>query len=182
MKRREFVAGLGSAAALPVAARAQQTAMRVIGVLDVITTAAHLTAAFNRGLGEQGYVDGRNVEILLRYSETYAHLPALAEELVRIPAAVIFASGGPASALAAKSATTTIPIVFAMGADPVEIGLVGNFNRPGGNITGVTFLIQTLLAKRLELLHKIATAVASIYSVAWLRHMLLTAEPVGLHD
>jgi putative tryptophan/tyrosine transport system substrate-binding protein len=162
VKRRQFIAGLGSAAAWPVAARAQQPALRVIGVLDVITTTAHLTAAFNRGLGEQGYVDGRNVEILLRYTETYARLPALAEELVRSPAAVIFASGGPASALAAKSATTTIPIVFAIGADPVELGLVGSFNRPGGNITGVTFLIQTLLAKRLELLHKIATPVASI--------------------
>jgi putative tryptophan/tyrosine transport system substrate-binding protein len=152
----------GAAIAWPLAARAQHPALPVIGFLDVATTAAHLTAAFNRGLGEQGYVDGRNVEILLRYAETYAGLPALAEELVRSPAAVIFASGGPASALAAKSATTTIPIVFANGADPVELGLVGSFNRPGGNITGVTFLIQALLAKRLELLHKIATAVASI--------------------
>ena len=99
---------------------------------------------------------------MLRYTETYAGLPALAEELVRSRVAVIFTSGGPASALAAKSATTTIPIVFANGADPVELGLVGSLNRPGGNITGVTFLIQALLAKRLELLHKIATAVASI--------------------
>jgi putative ABC transport system substrate-binding protein len=162
MRRRDFIAGLSLAAAWPVAARAQQTALPVIGFLDVAATAAHLTAAFNRGLGEQGYVDGRNVEILLRYTETYARLPALAEELVRTPVAVIFTSGGPASALAAKSATTTIPIVFANGADPVELGLVGSLNRPGGNITGVTFLVQTLLAKRLELLHKIATAVESI--------------------
>ena len=163
MRRREFIAGL-SAAVWPIAARAQHPALPVIGFLDVTTTAtaAHLTAAFDRGLGEQGYVDGRNVEILLRYTETYAGLPALAEELVRSRVAVIFTSGGPASALAAKSATTTIPIVFANGADPVELGLVGSLNRPGGNITGVTFLIQTLLAKRLDLLHKIVTAVASI--------------------
>jgi putative tryptophan/tyrosine transport system substrate-binding protein len=162
MKRRDFIAGLGSAAAWPAVPRAQQAAVPVIGFLDVGATTAPLTASFKRGLAEQGYVDGRNVEILHRQAETYAHLPALAEELVRNRVAVIFTSGGPASALAVKSATTTIPIVFANGADPVELGLVGSFNRPGGNITGVTFLVQTLLAKRLELLHKIATAVASI--------------------
>jgi putative tryptophan/tyrosine transport system substrate-binding protein len=162
VKRRAFIAGLGSAAAWPVVVRAQQPKLPVIGFLDVSITPAHLTAAFNQGLREQGYVDGRNVEILLRYTETYARLPALAEELVRSPAAIIFTSGGAAPALAAKSATTTIPIVFVNGADPVELGLVGSLNRPGGNVTGVTFLVQTVLAKRLELLHKIATAVASI--------------------
>jgi hypothetical protein len=120
------MAGFGSAAAWPLAARAQHPPLPVIGFLDVSITPAHLTAAFNRGLGEQGYVDGRNVEILLRYTETYARLPALAEELVRSPAAVIFTSGGPAPALVAKSATTTIPIVFVNGADPVELGLVGS--------------------------------------------------------
>jgi putative ABC transport system substrate-binding protein len=163
MKRREFIAGLGGVAAWPMVARAQQPALPVIGFMDIVATAANLTAAFDRGLGEQGYVYGRNVEILLHYAATrYAGLLALAEELVRNRVTVIFASGGPASALAAKSATTTIPVVFANGADPVELGLVASLNRPGGNITGVTFLIQTLLAKRLELLNKVVSAVASV--------------------
>jgi len=145
-------------------ARAQQRPLPVVGLLDVVATPAHLTAAFHRGLSEQGYVDGRDVEVLYRHAEEtrYDRLPSLADELVRRRAAVIVASGGPAAALAAKSASTTIPIVFLNGVDPVKLGLVASLNRPGGNLTGVSLLVQELTAKRLELLREIVPAIASI--------------------
>jgi putative ABC transport system substrate-binding protein len=161
MKRREFIAGLGSAAAWPVVARAQRPAQPVIGYLSPGTGVP--STNFVQGLNEQGYVEGRNVEILYRSAENrYDRLPALAAELVRRRVAVIFADANPASALAAKKATGTIPIIFTTGADPVAVGLVVSLNRPGSNITGVSFLTTELTAKRLELLREILPTATSI--------------------
>src|SRR5271155_5133494 len=163
MRRREFIAGLGSTAALPVVARGQQRAVPVIGYLNAALENESFTAAFRQGLAEQGYAEGRNVEILYRWAENqYDRLPALAADLVGRRVAVIFASGGESSALAAKSATETIPIVFRNGADPVELGLVASINRPDSNVTGVYDLIRKLNAKRLDLLRKIVPATNSI--------------------
>jgi putative ABC transport system substrate-binding protein len=165
MKRREFIAGLGAAAAWPLAARTQQVALPLIGILSGQSEAGNpqLIAVFRKGLGEQGYVEGRNVEILYRWAETqYDRLPEQAADLVRRRVAVIVTGGGAAAVAAAKAATSTIPIVFTAGADPVELGFVASLNRPGGNITGVTFLTVELLAKRLEMLHEIVPAAAAI--------------------
>jgi putative tryptophan/tyrosine transport system substrate-binding protein len=142
-------------------ARAQQAAVPVIGWLGSGTASpiGPITSAFSQGLGEQGYVEGRNVEILYRSAERTDGLPALAADLVRRGVALIVTTDpGTAAALAAKSATATIPIVFGIGSDPVGSGLVASLNRPGGNLTGVYFLNQALAAKHLELLHKIAPA------------------------
>jgi putative tryptophan/tyrosine transport system substrate-binding protein len=165
MRRREFIAGLGSAAAWPIVAGAQQPAMPVVGYFNVAKEDSDrpLVAAYRRGFGEQGYVEGRNVEILYRYTEARRdRYPAVAEELVRDRVSVIYVGGGPLLVLAAKAATSTIPIVFVNGVDPVRSGLVASLNRPGGNVTGVTFLSQELTAKRLELLHEVVPAVTSI--------------------
>jgi putative ABC transport system substrate-binding protein len=165
MRRREFIALVGGAAAWPHGARAQQQALPVIGFLSGGTEGPlrSATAAFHQGLGESGFIEGRNVEILYRWAETHNdRLPALAADLVRRRVAVIVATASPGAALAAKSATATIPIVFQVGVDPVEFGLVASISRPGGNLTGTSFLIQELVAKRLELLHQIVPTVTTI--------------------
>jgi putative ABC transport system substrate-binding protein len=160
---REFIAGLGSAAAWPLLADAQQQALPVIGYLssNPEDVDVNVVAAFRRGLGEQGYLEGRNVEILYRREIQNDRLPELAADLVRRRVAVIFCGTTPAS-LAAKQATATISIVIAVGADPIQAGLVASLNRPAGNVTGTTYLVVELAPKRLELLHEIVPAAKSI--------------------
>jgi putative ABC transport system substrate-binding protein len=168
MKRREFIAGLGSAAALPLAARAQK-ALPVLGCLGYGTpdTEGERFAAMQRSLSDIGYVNGRDLIIEYRWAEYHTDRVAkLLDELVRRQVAVLFVNGT-AAALAAKAATKSIPVVFAIGSDPVEIGLVASLNRPGGNITGIYNLNIGVAAKRLELLHDLVPAATLI---AYLRN------------
>src|ERR1700730_17533631 len=153
MKRREFVALLGTAAAWPIMARAQQPAMPVVRFVrnTPLAAATHLMAAFQQGLKKAGFVEGQNVVVEYHSAEGQDdRLPTVVADVIRPPVAVIAANG--IAALAAKAATTTIPIVFATGGDPVKQGLVASLNRPGGNVTGVNFFDGELGAKRLELL------------------------------
>jgi putative ABC transport system substrate-binding protein len=157
MNRRDFIAGLGSAAAWPVVARAQQSLLPMIGYLTDWTVEADAVplAAFRQGLSETGYIEHRSVAIEYRWAENAkAQLPALVDDLIRRRVAVIAANGTP-SVLAAKSATRTIPIVFMTGGDPVEQGFVTSLRRPGGNLTGVTLRNREVSAKLLEYMHKL---------------------------
>jgi ABC-type uncharacterized transport system substrate-binding protein len=186
MKRREFITLLGGAAvAWPMAARAQQAAMPVVGVLDSRSSDAMTgrLSAFRQGLKEVGFAEGENVKVEYRWAENKAdRLPEMAAELVRLRSAVIVTSGGPPAALAAKAATTTIPVVFLVGEDPTRLGLVSSVARPSGNLTGINLFANELEAKRLELLHQLvpqAARVAILVNAADVRNTENTLRDVG---
>jgi putative ABC transport system substrate-binding protein len=165
IQRREFMALFGGAAAWPLAARAQQPVMPVIGFMSARSPedSAHLVAAFRRGLSESGFIEGQNVTVEFRWARgEYDALPALATELVNHPVEVLVAVGGDPSPVAAKRATATIPIVFGIGGDPVKAGLIESFNRPGGNVTGVTLMTALMEPKRLGLLRELVPGVPLI--------------------
>jgi putative tryptophan/tyrosine transport system substrate-binding protein len=169
MRRREFIAGLGGAAAWPLAALAQQAALPVIGFLidGPVDAWRDVLAAFRQGLAETGYVEGRNVAIEYRASEGQNEkLPVLAGDLVRRRVSVIAGMGSTVAVRAAKAATATIPIVFFIGGDPVKLGLVASFNRPGGNVTGVSNMTNELGTKRLSLLRQLLSNAAGIAALA----------------
>jgi putative ABC transport system substrate-binding protein len=162
MKRRDFITLVGGAAAWPLMARAQQPTLPVIGFLNSGSAGSSTdvrTIGFNQGLNEAGFVDGRNVTIQYRFAEGhYDRLPAMVVDFANRKVAVLAATGGVQTALAAKPASATIPVVFANGSDPVQFGLVESLNRPGGNMAGVSFFTSTLEAKRLGLLSELVPA------------------------
>src|SRR4051794_25494836 len=158
MKRREFITLVSGAAAWPIAALAQEKATPVIGYLSIQSSSERpqYLAAFRRGLESEGFIDGQNVEIEFRAAgDRPERLQAMAADLIQKNVTVIAAAGGPLAAMAAKRATTTTPVVFASGGDPVKLGLVSSFNRPGGNLTGLYYLLNELVKKRLALLHEL---------------------------
>ena len=192
MKRREFITLLGGAAAWPLAARAQQPSMPVIGYLSARTAESDvlLLAAFRQGLGAFGYVENKNVAIQYRFADgQYGQLPAMATDLVRLQVTVIVATGGTQSV--AKEATSTIPIVFSTATDPVQTGLVASLNRPGGNLTGITNLNREVGPKLLELLHELVPTATIIGLLSnpttsgadetLLRELQPAARALGLH-
>jgi putative ABC transport system substrate-binding protein len=164
MRRRNFIAGLGSAAAWPVTGRAQQVAMPVIGFLSIAAPGTPASSPFRQGLSQMGFVEGRNVTIEYRNADgVYGRLPGMAADLVRRQVAVIVALGSHNATLAAEAATATIPIVFNTGlGDPVALGLVISLNRPGGNVTGVTNYSSDLVPKRLQLLRQLVPQARAI--------------------
>jgi putative ABC transport system substrate-binding protein len=182
MKRRAFITLLGGAAAWPVPARGQQAAMPVIGFLSSRSPddTTHLLVGFREGLADGGFVEHQNVTIEYRWAlGRYDHLPALATELTRLPVAVLVSTGGEPAALAAKTATSTIPIVFGTGTDPVKAGLVASYNRPGGNATGINFQTADMEAKRLGLLHELMPQAKNI---VFLYNPKFAAAEGQLHD
>jgi putative ABC transport system substrate-binding protein len=192
MRRRTFIAGLGSAAAWPAVVRAQQGALPVVGFVTSVGSApAGYVAAFRKALGETGYVEGQNVTVEYHYLEgQFDRLPALMADLVRRRVAVIVATGTPV-AIAAKAATTTIPIVFQAGDDPVKLGLVASLARPGGNATGINSFIVEIVGKRLALLHELVPKAvrlavllnpANLTGEATLRGVQEAARVIGLQS
>ena len=193
MRRRKFIAGLGSAAAWPVVARAQQQAMPLIGFLGVSSfekMGDGVLLDFKRGLAETGYAEGQNVAIEYRWAEEhYDRLPGLATELVQRRVKVLAAPGSP-SALPAKAATKDIPIVFMVGSDPVKLGLVTSLNRPEGNLTGVSYFNEEVAPKRLELLHEyvpeaksfamLVNPANSVLAAAQTKELKTAADAIGL--
>jgi putative tryptophan/tyrosine transport system substrate-binding protein len=193
VKRREFIAGLGGAAAWPTIAPAQVPAVAVVGYLGAGTSdaARDVLAAFHHGLSETGYSEGRNVIVEYRWAEDRLdRLPAIANDLVRRQVTMIVALQSTAAAVTAKASTRSIPIVFEIGTYPVDAGLVASLNRPGGNVTGIFNLISTVAAKRLELLHELMPSVSSLayllnpantgFAEAETREMTAAARFLGL--
>ncbi len=169
MRRREFIAGLIGTTAWTLAARAQAPTMPVIGFLSSRSPGESdaVVSAFRQGLAEKGFIVGQNVTIEYRWAEgNYERLPALAAELVNLKVAVMLAAGGPPSALAAKNATTTIPVIFSSTTDPVDLGLVTSIGRPGGNVTGMSLFNSTLVAKRLATLRELVPTAGTIAYLA----------------
>jgi putative tryptophan/tyrosine transport system substrate-binding protein len=165
IRRREFIALFGGAAAWPLGVRAQQPAMPVIGFLSSRSPndTLHLVTAFRNGLAENGYVEGRSVLVEYRWAlGQYDRLSSMAAELAARPVALLVATGGEPAALAAKAATSSVPIVFATGGDPVQLGLADSYNRPGANATGINFMTATLEPKRLGLLHELLPHAAAV--------------------
>jgi putative ABC transport system substrate-binding protein len=184
MRRREFISLVGSAVVWPIAARAQQPGMPVIGFLHGASSEGYepMATSFRQGLKEAGYVDRQNVAIEFRWAEGhYDQLPAMAADLVRRQVAVIVAGGTPA-AFAAKAATSIIPTVIVVGGDPVQLGLVGSLNRPGGNVTGLAVLTVQLEAKKLELLHELLPAATAIALLVNPTNVLAESETKDVQD
>jgi putative ABC transport system substrate-binding protein len=188
MRRRDFMAGLGSTAAWPTVVQAQQAAMLVVAFFNGGADALTWAAAFRKGLSESGHVEGRNVTVEYHWLDSqYDRLPALLDDLVRRRVSVIATPGSSIAAIAAKAATTTIPIVFGVGEDPVKVGLVASLARPGGNATGVNFFVQEVVPKRLALLRELvpkAVRVAVLVNPATaegqLRDLQDAADTIGL--
>ncbi|MGA7736751.1 MAG: ABC transporter substrate binding protein [Pseudolabrys sp.] len=186
MRRRKFITLLGGATVWPLAARAQQAGqMPIIGFLHSATANAYapMMAAFRKSLSESGYTEGQNVAIEYRWAQSqFDRLPDLAAVLVRRQVSVIFAAGGSDPSLAAKAANSNIPIVFANGTDPVEAGLVGSLDHPGANVTGSTFLLNTLGPKELEVLHELVPKAALIAALINPKSSIMSALAGGKAD